>query len=845
MEKSIKRFLAISFVIIVVSSIIVFSWMTIFMNTKTRESITDISRIYMSEINTQLNQKFTSIISLKLDQVRGIINRNPTAQTYSDEMINELIVSARVRSFTYLGFYTQDGKYTPIYGKRLDFINGNIMESLEDSGNIVAKGVDEDEEKVLLLGKRAEYNMKDGDKSIALIAGLSMEYLNTSLVLGKEDEIVYSNVIAKDGSLVLRNNKDDERNYFDIVRYDYAEYDGLDEYINDIKNAMEKNEEYSGYISSKDKQLYIYCSSIAQNKEWYFVTVMPNGVFSDNLSRLDLTRIIVSIASTLVLLLIMAFIFIHYLRLSNQLIREKEKLSEEAMRASMAKSEFLSSMSHDIRTPMNAIIGMTEIALKNILNRERVEDCLKKVKLSSKHLLGLINDVLDMSKIESGKMSLNVSVMSLKEAMEDIVNIMQPQVKQRKQYFDIFIHKVESEEIYCDGVRLNQVLLNILSNAVKFTPEEGRIDVHIYQEPSPLGETHVRTHFRIKDTGIGMSDEFQKKIFDSFTREDTEQVLNITGTGLGMAITKCIVDLMGGTIELESELGRGSEFHVTLDLVRSSVTEEDMILPAWNVLVVDDNEELCTSAVNNLKELGVNADWTVDGMEAARMVEQQHNKSNDYKFVLVDWKMPNMDGIQTVHEIRKVVKKRVPIFLISAYDWGDIEDKAREADVEGFIPKPLFKSTLYFSLSQFMNKESKTVSQQKEKEEIDLSGKSILLAEDIDLNYEIANEILTSVGLKVERAVNGKECVEKFIASELGYYNAILMDIRMPVMSGYDASKKIRELKRADKELPIIAMTADAFSDDIQRCMEYGMNAHIAKPIDIKELMRVLQSHLS
>ena len=469
-------------------------------------------------------------------------------------------------------------------------------------------------------------------------------------------------------------------------------------------------------------------------------------------------------------------------------------------------------------------------------------DCLRNVSLSSKHLLGLINDVLDMSKIESGKMTLNESPMSLREVMDDIVNIIQPQVKARYQLFDIYIQKILVENVHCDTVRLNQVLINLLTNAVKFTPEGGRVDVHVFQEPSPKGGGYIRTHFEVVDTGIGMSEEFQKKIWDTFSREETDEVRHIVGAGLGTSITKKIVELMGGTIELRSELGKGSTFHVTLDLRKANDIEMEMQLPEWNILVVDDNEWLCLSAVSNLEELGVHAEWTLDGRDAVRMIEERHNKGEDYRFVLVDWKMPNMDGIETIREIRKRVGRSVPIFLISAYDWNELgEDVAPE--IEGFISKPLFKSTLYERLRQYV--EGFDASAVEAEEEVDFTGKRILLAEDMDINWEVASEILSVTGMLLERAENGKICVEMFSKSEVGYYDAVLMDIRMPIMNGYDATKAIRSLGRPDNNLPIIAMTADAFSDDAEHCLECGMNAHIPKPLDIEECMRTLQKFLS
>ena len=569
---------------------------------------------------------------------------------------------------------------------------------------------------------------------------------------------------------------------------------------------------------------------------------MKNDTLNEAVTKLDNIRAAIMIGSSLIILTAMLFVFYKYFGLTQQQMRALDKAKEEAVHANKAKSDFLSSMSHDIRTPMNAIIGMTEIGLKSVTDSERVEDCLKKIMLSSKHLLGLINDVLDMSKIESGKMTFHMNRMSLRETLDDIVNIIQPQVKARSQFFDIFIRNILSEEVYCDGVRINQVLLNLLSNALKFTQEGGRIDVHVYQEPSDQGEEYVRTHFEVEDNGIGMSQEFQKKIWDTFSRDSSEQVQKTTGTGLGMAITKRIVELMGGTIELQSELGKGSSFHVILDF-RKAESVEEWKLPEWNVLVVDDNEMLCHSAVSNLEELGIHAEWTLDGKKAIEMIEERHNRKEDYRFVLIDWKMPNMNGLQTIRRIRERIGKSVPVFLIPAYDWSEIEEEARNVEIEGFISKPLFKSTLYSYLKHYAE-ENPDDSEENENEAPDFTGKRILVAEDIEINWEIANEILSSFGFELEHAENGKICVDMFSASEIGYYDVILMDIRMPVMNGYDATRAIRALTREDKELPIIAMTADAFENDVQVCLQCGMNAHVAKPLDIEELIRTLQKTL-
>ena len=490
---------------------------------------------------------------------------------------------------------------------------------------------------------------------------------------------------------------------------------------------------------------------------------------------------------------------------------------------------------------MNGIVGMTAIAMANIHDPMRVQDCLKKVTLSSKHLLGLINDVLDMSKIEDGKLTLNMDTLSLSDAMDSIVNIVQPQIHSKKLHFDIFVQNIQIEEVFCDGVRLNQVLLNLLSNAIKFTPENGRVNIYLSQEDSPKGDEYIRCHFRVKDTGIGMSPEFVEKVFDSFTRDEA-QVRKIEGTGLGMAITKCIVEAMKGSIEVQSEQNKGTEFHVTLDLEKAETRMEDMLLPSWNMLVVDNNEDLCQSAVHALGEIGVQAEWSMDGETALKMVEERHARHDDYQVILLDWKMPGLDGLQMTREIRKIVGDEIPILIVSAYDWSDIEEEALAAGAHGFISKPLFKSNLYLGLSRFAGETF--VQEEQVNDTHDFTGKNILLAEDNDLNWEIAEDLLLEVGFKVNRAENGQICVDMFKQSKVGEYDVILMDIRMPVMNGYEAAMAIRALDRPDVNLPIIAMTADAFSEDVQHCLDSGMNAHIAKPIDLDKLLVQLEKYI-
>lgn len=846
MKEKGNKILMFSLAMVLLACMCVFVGITVFMGNKSEEAIHDIGDIYMSEMNKQLQQKFDAVIRLRLSQVRAITQRTPAEESvYGEEMLDELTISAGVRNFPFLGIYAEDGTCEIVCGSPVDIVDEEeFWSSLKESGDCVTNGTSEDGERLLLLGCEAYYPMKDGRTGIALVAGIPMSYLEEVLVLDGDNAIMYSHIIHKDGSYVVRSGDAFRESYFDRIMEEFQEYGDktAEEYVQELQKAIANNENYSVVIQINGESRHIYSSPLV-NTSWYLVSVMPNGVLDSAIENLGNQRSLTMLLSCGAVLAGVILMFILYYNESRKQMAALELAKNEANKANKAKSEFLSNMSHDIRTPMNGIVGMTAIAMTNMNDTQKVQECLRKIALSSKHLLGLINDVLDMSKIESGKLSLNMDKLSLRDTMESIVNIVQPQIKSRNQHFDIFIQKIECEDVYCDSVRLNQILINLLSNAVKFTPEEGRVNVYLSQEPSPVGENFVRCHFRVKDSGIGMEPEFQKTIFDTFTRAHDSKVQKIEGTGLGMAITKAIVEAMKGTIELTSALGQGSEFHVTLDLERAYVQEADMVLPPWKMLVVDNNEDLCHSAVATLKEIGAKAEYALSGDKAVSMVEKQHKAHDDYQVVLLDWKMPGMDGMQTAREIRKVVGEDVTILIISAYDWSDIEKEAREAGAQGFISKPLFKSNLYLGLSRYIEGAS-AEEEESEEESPQFTGKRILLAEDNDLNWEIAEELLSEAGFELERAENGQICIDMFERSEIGYYDVVLMDIRMPVMNGYDAARGIRSLHRADASLPIIAMTADAFSDDIQRCLESGMNAHIAKPIDVGQVIQQLKKYL-
>lgn len=839
-------FLKRSLTILIVTCVVVFVVFTILVARKTDQVVKGVSDTYISEINKQVQQKFETLAHLRIDQVSGIVRRTPENSDMTWTKLKEnLQTSTEVRGFEWLGLGMEDGSVMTVYGDEVKIQDGMLVDNLVNNGHIIMKGIRADGRGMFVFGTEAGYLVEDGKKSICILAAVSMESLEEALFRNQEHANAYSYLIDQNGEYVIRSGGEFLSNYFEHLQSEIGGEEG-EQCVRELQESIRTNKDYIITVSTKEGVRHMYCSSLPHNSRWFLVTVMPDEVFGSMISNLDTTRNLFMICAIVVILIVILIIFRKYYANTKGQIRMLETAKRDAEQANMAKSNFLASMSHDIRTPMNAIVGMTEIAMKNKMDLTRLDDCLVKIKLSSKQLLGLINDVLDMSKIESGKMTLALAPLSLRDTMNDIVNIIKPQIKDNNQYFDILIGTILAEDVYCDGVRLNQVLLNLLSNALKFTKEQGAIHVSIYQEASELGEEYVRTHFEVEDTGIGMSKEFQKTIFERFAREDTTVVRNISGMGLGMAITKNIIDLMDGTIEIDSTPGKGSKFHIILDLKKSQISERDMKLPPWNILVVDDDERLCRSTASNLEELGTHVEWTMDSKEAIRMMEERHVRGEDYQFVLMDWKMPTINGIDVIREIRKRIDtKKIPFFLISAYDWSDIESMISEEDeIAGFIGKPLFMSTLYTHLSHYAESGRDSEPAKEEKNIESLAGKKILLSEDIDLNWEVANAILSEMGLEVDRAVNGQECVEMFEAAEPGHYDAILMDIRMPVMNGYDATMAIRKLERPDAGLPIIALTADAFSDDAQHCFECGMNDHITKPIDVKECMRILNQHL-
>ena len=529
---------------------------------------------------------------------------------------------------------------------------------------------------------------------------------------------------------------------------------------------------------------------------------------------------------------------------------ESRKALKEAYRAaenaSRAKTEFLSNMSHDIRTPMNAIVGLTAIAGANIENQEKVVECLGKITKSSRHLLGLINEVLDMARIESGKMSLTEEDFNLPELVDNLITMTKTSIDEHHHSFEVHIDHIEHEAVCGDSLRIQQVFVNLMSNAIKYTPDGGHIIFSIREKPNGFSELGCY-EFTIEDDGIGMTPEFQKIMFDPFSRADDHRTTKVQGTGLGMAITRNIVHLMNGDIQVDSASNKGTKITVTVYLkLQESEKEQEKELVDLPVLVVDDDRTCCESTVATLEDIGIDGEWVLTGTEAVERCRARHKNNSDYFAVILDWKMPGMDGIETARNIRACVGEDVTIIILTAFEFSEIEEAARSAGVNAFIAKPLFRSRLTATLRQFVfgKKEKNARDCLEDFANADYSGKRILLVEDNELNREIAIEIIGMTGVEIDVAENGKIAVDKIADAPENWYDLVFMDIQMPIMNGYEATAAIRSLSGARGHVPIIAMTANAFAEDVQLAKNTGMNEHMAKPLDMHKLNEILKTWL-
>ena len=634
-------------------------------------------------------------------------------------------------------------------------------------------------------------------------------------------------IIDTDGNYVIRGRSFKNNNFFEFYKsYNQPGLETQSRLFSDILSGTGS----FNMVDSKGRECIVAHTPFTATKGWVLLNAAPVSSLNADTENWILVGVV---SFGLLLLLVMDFLYMHSF---NKRLRV---MAREAEAANRAKTDFLSTMSHDIRTPMNAIIGLTAIAEKNLDDREAISENLRKISMASNHLLTLINDILDISKVESGKLSMSPITFSIVETVQNLVNLSQPMIKEKNIVFSFRTNRIEKEYLYADQLRLNQIYINILSNAIKYTMPGGSVSVDLQEEESEK-EGCIRLVYRVTDTGIGMSPEFMEIMYRPFSRQTDSRVNSIQGTGLGLAITRQMVELMNGTIDCQSELGKGTSFTITLDLPIAEKQLEEMRIDGIDVLIADDDPILLETAADTLKSLGIRPEQANTGMDALEMIRRRHEAGNDYSVVILDWKMPDLDGIETIRRIRAEVRAPIPILLISAYDWSDIEEEAKEAGANGFIGKPLFRSGLYEKINEVLGTGVKAT--EPADDYSDLAGMKILIAEDNDINWEIISTILGMLGITSERAENGRICVNKMAEAAEGSYDLIFMDVQMPEMNGLDATRQIRKLdNRWAASIPIIAMTADAFSENVAECLQAGMNGHIAKPIDLKIVIKEIR----
>lgn len=666
--------------------------------------------------------------------------------------------------------------------------------------------------------------LKDGGDTLdgILLRVLPVSELTDKWVFPKEEyETAELSIIDADGDYIIKGHSFKNSSFFEFYKsYNKIDAASADKLFGEITSKTGSFK----MLNFRGENCVVSYTPFDATGGWTLISLIP---MKDLIVNTQNWLLIGVVSAGLIALFIFDLMVMLYFN------KKLKATAKEAESANKAKTVFLSAMSHDIRTPMNAIIGLTTLSEKNIDDKKQVKENLHKIELASNHLLTLINDILDISKVESGKLNFCPQTFSIVETVENLINLSQPMIKEKNINFNFYVNHMVKENLYADQLRLNQIYINLLSNAIKYTEAGGKVSVEMKQEESQK-EGCVRLIYKVEDNGIGMSPEFMEKLYQPFSRQTDSRVNKIQGTGLGLAITKQMVDLMEGTIDCQSEQGKGTTFVVTLDIPVSKEQETELSLEKMKVLIIDDNKIALANSKETIESLGLEADVAESEEEAIEKLK------NNYIVVLIDLKSQEIEGIKISNRIRNELKLGTPILLMSSFSSSDVEQKAKEAGVNGFIVKPLFRSTVYEKINEVLGKESTSI--ELENDYSDLAGMNILVAEDNDINWEIISALLEMHGITSERAENGRVCVEKIKAAEEGKYSLIFMDIQMPEMNGLDATREIRSLKDSwASNIPIIAMTADAFAENVTECLDAGMQGHIAKPIDIKLVIKTIR----
>lgn len=836
--------LIVLIVVLIISSL----WFLTTAQKTTENSVYDVSEVYLQELTKQKINQFQINLENQVRQLRIAIATLAAEDTGSKEKLQNCIKETnKVSEFDFLALVDNEG----IIYTESDVINDSspyqdfcpypfIDRNLKTSKVSLEKV---DENNMIMVMVPLEDTSFEGRKITGAVAGVNAETFSEKVFTQYDFGRIFCEVIMADGSFVIKTNHNhlkEKANLFSGLGKEAVFGDGFS--IGKVKSDIDSGKSGVASYYLEDILHYTYYAPI-EGTDWYMKTTIHYDLVSSKIDAVRQTMTRNSLVQLALVVLMLLAVFCIYLSVR----RKNDKLNYQRIQAeesNRAKSTFLSNMSHDIRTPMNAIIGFTNLAIQSKESMERVQGYLAKILASSNHLLTLINDVLEMSRIESGKIYLDETECNLSEILHDLNTIIIGQIEGKQQELLMDAVDVMNEDVYCDKLRLNQILLNLLSNAIKFTPSGGKISVQFKQkEGAPEG--YGAYELRVKDSGIGMTQEFADKVFTPFERERTSTVSGIQGTGLGMAITKSIVDLMDGRIEVKTAPEQGTEFIIHVNF-RLQETQREYTpiaeLTGVKALVVDDDFDACDAATRMLLKLGMQSEWTLSGKEAVLRTKQSVSLNDAFGVYIIDWRLPDLGGVEVARQIRAIVGDSAPILIMTAYDWSNIEDEARAAGVNAFCSKPMFMSDLQATLSKAIGQQVMIPESSDTPEETaDFTGKRVLLVEDNELNREIAHEILSQAGFEVEAAEDGSIAVEIIKESKPGYYDLILMDVQMPIMNGYEATRAIRSLE--DKELAsivIIAMTANAFEEDKKAALDAGMNDHIAKPIDIEVLFEVL-----
>lgn len=836
--------LIVLIVVLIISSL----WFLTTAQKTTENSVYDVSEVYLQELTKQKINQFQINLENQVRQLRIAIATLDAEDTGSKEKLQNCIKETnKVSEFDFFALVDNEG----IIYTESDVINDSspyqdfrpypfIDRNLKTSKVSLEKV---DENNMIMVMVPLEDTSFEGRKITGAVAGVNAETFSEKVFTQYDFGRIFCEVIMADGSFVIKTNHNhlkEKANLFSGLGKEAVFGDGFS--IGKVKSDIDSGKSGVASYYLEDILHYTYYAPI-EGTDWYMKTTIHYDLVSSKIDAVRQTMTRNSLVQLALVVLMLLAVFCIYLSVR----RKNDKLNYQRIQAeesNRAKSTFLSNMSHDIRTPMNAIIGFTNLAIQSNESMERVQGYLAKILASSNHLLTLINDVLEMSRIESGKIYLEETECNLSEILHDLNTIIIGQIEGKQQELLMDAVDVMNEDVYCDKLRLNQILLNLLSNAIKFTPSGGKISVQFKQkEEAPEG--YGAYELRVKDSGIGMTQEFADKVFTPFERERTSTVSGIQGTGLGMSITKSIVDLMDGRIEVNTAPEQGTEFIIHVNF-RLQETQREYTpiaeLTGVKALVVDDDFGACDAATRMLLKLGMQSEWTLSGKEAVLRTKQSVSLNDAFGVYIIDWRLPDLGGVEVARQIRAIVGDSAPILIMTAYDWSNIEDEARAAGVNAFCSKPMFMSDLQATLSKAIGQQVMIPEVSEEPADtVDFTGKRVLLVEDNELNREIAHEILSQAGFEVEAAEDGSIAVEIVKESKPGYYDLILMDVQMPIMNGYEATRAIRSLE--DKELAsivIIAMTANAFEEDKKAALDAGMNDHIAKPIDIEVLFEVL-----